>query len=265
MNHFLLFPDYRLISNYTPLSQDLDGLIEHYTHTGYPISLNSTHNGKEWIFIGTHLDGVKLQLETIISQHHLVDHRDNILFILLYTYQLIDDADEYLHFNLHRKSQTKQLAKLLLALKVTPEHQLVSLNLKTVHESGTTKITDQELIKWIYKGIQQQLASGSLHPGFMTPFDMALNSEEDLKTHAEQVIPRPTRAPIADYFMPLHKYLINETDFKPEGNAKLSDDMARFYFELLTILEVIKPDDITSEPKDYIHACFTNHARRVID
>ena len=265
MDYFLLFPDYTIISKYSPLPQSLEVLLEHYASTGYPISLKAKLKGNESMFVGTHLENVKLKLKTVLDDHNLTKHQENILFLLLYNYQLIDDADEYLHFNLHRKSQTKQLAKLLLALKVTPEHQLVSLNLKTVHESGTTKITDQELITWIYKGIQQQLASGSLHPGFMTPFDMALNSEEDLKTHAEQFIPRPTRAPIADYFMPLHRYLINETDFKPEGNAKLSDDMARFYFELLTILEVIKPDDITSEPKDYIHAGFTNHARRAID
>ena len=265
MDHFLLFPDYNIISKYSPLPQPLQALLEHYVSTGYPISLNARHNGTEFMFIGTHLENVKNKLQTFIDDHNLTQHQENILFLLLHTYQLVDDADEYLHFNLHRKNQTKQLAQFLLALKSTPDNKLVSLNLKTVHESGTAKITDPELITWIYKGIQQQLESDSQHPGFMTPHDMELTTEEDLNFHATQVIPRPTRAPIADYFMPLHKYLVNETDFKPEGSAQLSDDMARFYFELLTTLEVIDPDTIQSEPKDYIHSGFTNHVRRAID
>lgn len=265
MDHFLVFPDYNIVSKYSPLPQRLEVLLEHYVSTGYPISLNARHNGTEFMFIGIHLKRTKQKLQTLIDDHNLTPHKENILFLLLYTYVLIDDADEYLNFNLYRKNQTKQLAQFLLALKNTPGSKLVSLNLKSVHESGTAKITDPELITWIYKGIQQQLESGSQHPGFMTPHDMELTTEEDLTFHATQVIPRPTRAPIADYFMPLHKFLINETDFKPEGSAQLSDDMARFYFELLTILEVINPDKIQSEPKDYIHASFTNHARRSID
>lgn len=265
MDYFLLFPDYNIVSKYSPLPQPLEVLVEHYVSTGYPISLNSRHNGTEHMFIGTHLEKTKQKLRTLIDDHNLTQHQQSIFFLLLYTYVVIDDADEYLNFNLHRKNQTKQLAQFLLALKITPYNKLVSLNLKSVHESGTAKITDPELITWIYKGIQQQLEIGSQHPGFMTPHDMELNTEDDLVFHATQVIPRPTRAPIADYFMPLHKYLINETGFKPEGSAHLSDEMARFYFELLTILEVINPDKIQSEPKDYIHACFTNHARRAID
>lgn len=261
MEHFQLKPDYKKISKYCTLPTSLEQL-ETYFADGYAITLNSYHNGKEFTFTSKHLEKVKAKFQSLIEEYRLIDVQDDILFILLRTYQSIDEANDYLGFSQPRKIQSKELAKLLLSFKTTPPNQLVSLTLKTTLKTGTAKITDQALMSWIYSVIQSQLEREQVHPGFMTPHDMELKSEDDLAWHANQDVPKPLKVPAIEYVMPLHNYLINETSFKPEFGKQLSNEMARFYFNLLAILEVIDPSQIDSEPEDYIQASFTNHLKR---
>lgn len=261
MEHFQLRPDYKKISKYCSLPTSLEQLEDHFAD-GYPIVLNSYFNGVEYTFTGNHLTHVKKALRVLINWYNLAGEHENILFILLSTYQSIDNANDYLFFNYTRKIQTKQLAKLLLAFKTTPQNQIISMTLKTNLNSSTSKITDQELISWIYSAIQNKLDREQTHPGFMTPHDMQLQSQEDLIWHTNQKVPKPIKVPAIEYVMPLHHYLINETALRPEAGTQLSDRMANFYFSLLVILEVINPDKIQSEGKDYIHASFANHQKR---
>ena len=269
MEHFLVKPDYDTIAKYYSMSESKEQFADQYAEDGYPIVIDAYYNSKDELFFsGDHIKQVEKAFKVILLKYDLLDHYDNLLFLILKKKYQTDQIffameDEYLP-----QKRAQELAKLILAFKTVSEDHLVSISLKTTDSSDTAILKDKKLISWLgkllLKAIDENKEPISLFS--LTGDKFLRGSIEELKSIAKKTIKSPyvgRKKYLADFCFYLHPYLISETAIRPDVETNFSDSELNFYYEVLVLLEMLPNHDrIGSNPEDYIRTLLKNEFKK---
>jgi len=262
MLHFNPYPDFSVLSKYFKFQHLPEELTQQYPDA-YPIVI-------DWYDTEEKVAHIEEGFREIIKKYKLESSFDNLLFLSLGKLQELDSIQYELDFQFAQKKRTKELATLLLFFAESSPYQIHTILFKTNKKSAP--IIDKKLIDWIQTIIIQSIKDGKMkltdfEYGIMDAFFDERKEQLDLnklKIAATQSLissKKEEKRLIADFCLYLYMYLVNETDIKPNPNSLFSDAMLNFFFDLLTLYELINPDRIQSEPKDYLGTLLKNRIK----
>jgi hypothetical protein len=167
------------------------------------------------------------------------------------------------------KLRGREVAQLLLTFKETEPKDYHSIQFKT--RLGTTKVTDKRVIELVLNLLSEGIRDRNYGIGSFewtlseqlfddTPKGKQLSIPK-LEVQAKQTIishKRKEKGLLADFCLYMFKYLEVETDMRPEKTKLLPDRMLHFYYDVLVLFELIDPNTIESEPKDYVSSLLRN-------
>ena len=257
MEYFLLKPNYVTLSRYISFGMTQEQFEMNYAD-GYPLMIDAYYDSNDHLkFSGDHIQEVEEGFKAITERFGLTEHHENLFFLALSKRYEMDQVafvlqDEYL-----AQKRAQELAKLILAFKVTPQDKLYALQLKTNDTETSPNIKDNALTSWIGKLLLDAIERNQEPIGLfgLTGDKFLRGSVEQLREIASRKIPNPSTGRnkyLADFCLYLYPYLINETDIRPDVSTLFSDNQLKFYFELLALLDMLNPSRIDSYPEDYM-------------
>lgn len=262
---FVLSPNFTVLVNYFPFEETAEQLQQKYAN-GFEYLVEFYDNDED-------IRRIKEGFQVIAAKYDLSNHYDNLLLIALYKLNITEAALYELRLQHPLQERTKELANLLLAFRQSERKHLNSFALKTF--TNAAKVTDGWAIEWILTLLEKGIAKGQYPIG---GFDYSLNEKfhdtlpngdkvlslQKLKEEAERPVvsyKRMVKSYHADFCLYVYRYLDQETDIRPDKTKLLSDAQLNFFYELMVLLEMINPDTIDSEPKDYIGSLLRNRIK----
>lgn len=211
------------------------------------------------------------KLKELLAENGLIDHYDNLLYILYNAYHEVWTGIQQHIDNYESQHRARELARMLLLLKDTPRHKLDIVIFKSYKE--ISKITDTNLTTWIsetlIKAIEQgkfplnmfginvmEMLSDQLPPQENLPIN--LDKLEAVKKKQFQNWKKHIKTGKFRICLPIFLYLQNETGLKAAEGINFSDAQLEFLFNLLQLLKQIHIDQIQSKPKDYMRSGMVN-------
>jgi hypothetical protein len=263
MDHFLLHPNFSTLSKYIELQDSLNNELNF--KDGIEVRVEPFFDSQNDLkFCGDHILEIESGFRLICNKYNISEHYDNLMYLSLSMLKEIDELKFHAEDTYAYKKRSKELAQLLLAFKESGERHFTNLMLKTL--TSTVKISEPKLMTWICSLIEDSIQNGSVPYHVLGLEDMQMNDEVQLEIKANQrliIPPVGFKKYYADFCFHLYPYLINETRLRPEANVLLSDAMANFYFDLLVLLEMLNPNEVQSEPQDYIRTILKNRINRL--
>lgn len=264
MKHFLVRPDFDIVSKYYTL-QDSVELMKVFYADGYPIVIDCYCNSKgEWFYTDDHINEVEIGFKAILRKYGLQVHYENLLFLVLNKKWEIDQVSFALEDEYVVQKRAQELAKLLLAFKDTAENQYQGLQLKTTNSNLSPVVKDKKLISWLGSLLIDAIDQEKEPIGLLslTGDKFLRGTIEKLKEVANRRIANPNavrKKYLADFCLNLYPYLVSETNIRPDAKTLVSDNQLNFYFDTLVLLGMLNSDKIHSEPKDYMRTLLKNH------
>jgi len=210
---------------------------------------------------------------TICERYDLTALYDDLLLLFLLKYQQINAIVDELEENYKRTLRVKELASLILLVKQTKADKFKSLSIATPFDS--VKIHDPALINWISNDIIKTIENKSYLVSLfgLIAEDMLIDkSNGDYKVTIEKlelaskafIEPSPKiNEQKADFCLNAHKFIITESNIKPDPNVWFSDNLLKFYFEVLVLFGYVNESSIGSEPKDYIRSILWQRLKKL--
>jgi len=267
MLYFNPKPDFNKLSKYYKFSEPAETMFQQYSD-GYPIII-------DWYDSDEKVDAIQNRFTEIINDFGLIEHFDNLLFLVLSKIQDVEAIIDELEFQYHQKKRTKELANLLLTyFEAQPKFVNASIHLKT--RTGAAKLNDPKLIQWLFDSILKGFKEGTMNIADFEYnirerfFDDTENgkmlSKTKLNIEANAKIDSPNKsikALQAEFCLYVYLYLRHETEIIENKNAFLSDKLLNFYFELISLFGYIDPNAIESENKDYMSSLIRNQVNKI--
>ncbi|MBE9584011.1 hypothetical protein IM792_06080 [Mucilaginibacter sp. JRF] len=265
MTNFLVKPDYHLLSKYYRLSTEPDIMQEKYSG-GLIVELMMCTTNEQ-------ASAIRQGFETIVNKYDLFAHLNNLLYLVFNKINIIDSVLYEYDWAYSYAKRTRELAQYLLAFKESDISRRNGLILKT--QTSTAKIEDANLIELIGNSLIKALKTGNVPLSVIEYntidrfFDQDGNdlklSLTKLRREANTNLESPKKRyneQLIEFCLYLYPYLTNETSIKPSENTLVSDAQLNFYFDLLCLFEFLSPDNISSEPKDYMRTLLKNKFKK---
>jgi hypothetical protein len=211
-------------------------------------------------------------LRTIVETYGVSDHYEELRYLILQKNEQIRERYDAYWLNYNDDLTSKEVAKFLLAYKVSKPNQDFQLVAKPL--TGSVAVKDTTVAKWmceqIYKAIEAKefpfgvFGEKILYNLFGEDFNSdAPISMERLKATAELKPRKPTvriKKLLVEFCLYIQVYLINETTLTAPPEVLLTDAQANFFFDVLELIGYVDKETVAI-PKDYIHAMFNNHVK----
>ncbi len=214
------------------------------------------------IYYGTEeqIQQIETGFKSILNKFDLSDHYDNLLYVCLNQLDVIENTLIQIDNDFLYKKRAKEFAQLLLFIEKTETRHYHSISFKS--NTQTVKVADKELATWLGETIKTAFRPGNFPFSFLGLEDMRMRSTEELKNLAGSNIRKPsgkpTRRQLTTFCMLLKAYLEGESELT-NVNALFTDLELNFYFELLVLFGLLNPEEIDSEPKDYVSTMLRNN------
>ena len=233
--------------------------------TGYPIVIDWWEEERD--------KAVFNSFQKILLRYDLVEFGDDLFLLLLLKYKLIEERIYDLELDYKNRNRAKDLANFLLLAKQTPKNKYNKLVLAT--NTDTAKVIDPDLIAWISQLITENIEEGNYPISMLglAAVEMFTDREnpnelniEKLRAAASTRISSPAKVikeQQADLCLFIYKYLVSETDIKPEPNTWFSDRQLNFYFDILELFQYVDRLKIESEPKDWARTFLMNRFKQL--
>jgi hypothetical protein len=262
------------------LKPDLDKVANYLTPYQMKRALEEGYVIVEPVFDQEEGDKYQEKLDAVIKKHGLNNLRDELLVVIFTEDEslndaLISDREQYDGMN-----TAIEVSNFLLAIKQAEGNHSIQIGIK--ENSGTANrpsnknyfISDQVISKWMGQLIVDAVESGK-YPGFefgeiFRDSIAGLNTSgkqqeikiENLKYGASlknrnfNVYKKRRQV---HFCLHIKTFLDKHSILNAPEEVKITDAQANFFFDILSALGYINPDDIESEPKDYISAMIRNH------
>lgn len=233
--------------------------------TGYPIVIDWWDEERD--------KAVFNSFQEILLKYDLVEFGDDLLLLLLLKYKLIEERIYDLELDYNNRKRAKDLAMFLLLAKQTPKNKYNKLVLAT--NTDTAKVNDPDLVAWISQLITENIEKGNYPISLLglAADDMYTERENNKELNLEKLSTAATVRLItpakvikeqqADLCLFIYKYLVSETDIKPEPNTWFSDKLLNFYFDILEGFQYVDHLKIESEPKDWTRTFLMNRFKQL--
>lgn len=209
-------------------------------------------------------------LSTILDSYDLQDHLNELYFIVIMLDYEYTSIKESLDQDYKDTQISKEVAQFLLTYKSAKPNQTFSLVAKSLTSSASIK--DERVAKWmcqlIYEAIESQkfpfdiFGENTLINLFGQDFHNKPLSIEKLKSTSELNPRKPTyKKYLAKFCIELRSYLNEHTTLTTPEGVLLANTHANLFFDIFEMLGYLDRMQISSEPKDYIHALLRNHLK----
>jgi len=215
------------------------------------------------------------KFKALATEYGLVKHYDTLLYIILLEHNNADIKFYHSHSVYDKHKRIKELAQLLLMFQPDTKHKPDKLQLSSAMEN--VKLTDQTLINWIGKLINQTIQELNLKPtelgeevfDFISNKDRSILSAEQnlnydkIKQYAAHSVRKPTirerNKVLAPFLLNVLKFLNKETTLSSPPTIRFTDEQLNFLYNLANLLEWIDDKRVGSEGKDYLGTLLLNH------
>jgi hypothetical protein len=256
-------PDFKTLSKYYQFQISPEVLKEQYAD-GFPILI-------DWYYTDEMVDGITEQFTEIVNRYGLSEHNDNLMYLILNKAQEFEALVTAAIDENNMMLKAKELAGFLLAYLNKEANKVPGLLLKGF--TDTYKISDPYLSTWIGSLVSKAIVEGNVPLQLMNMatdylFIETVDGErrisadkvlevyntkwQNTSTYINQYQTR-LRAEFCFYLLP---YLNNETPLNKGDNNNFSDQQLSFLYEIMILLEFIKPGafdkSMDYEPKDSI-------------
>lgn len=262
-----LKPDLAKISNYLNPFQMKRALEEGYVTV-------------EPVFDQEDGDRYKQQLEAVITKHGLNELRDELLLVIFMEHENLNESLLYDKEQYDSINTAIEVSNFLLAIKQADTNHSIQIGIK--ENSGTANrpvnknyfITDQVISKWMGQLIIDAVESGK-YPDFefgeifrdsiaglnLTGQQQEIKIENlkygaKLKNRSFNVYKKRRQV---HFCLHIKTFLDKYSILNAPVDVKITDAQANCFFDILFALGYINPEDIESEPKDYISSMIRNH------
>lgn len=258
---FILHPNFQILTKYLPFDESPDELDILYKD-GFEIEANRYYTPDT-------IKHIEDSFRAIVKKYYIEEHYDNLLLMALDKLEVILSSMFELKRLNEYKLRGKEVAQLLLTFKETEPKDYHSIQFKT--RLGTAKVTDERVIEFILNLLSDGIRDRNYGIG---SFEWTLSEQlfdetakgkqlsiQKLEVQAKQTIishKRKEKGLLADFCLYLFKYLESETDMRPQTTKLLPDKMLHLYYDVLVLFELINPNSIDSEPKDYVSSLIRN-------
>jgi hypothetical protein len=265
-------PNFTKLSKYYQFQVSPEILQEQYAD-GFPILI-------DWYYTNEMVDGITEQFTEIVNRFGLSDHTDNLMYLVLTKAQEFEALVTAAIDENNMMLKAKELAGFLLAYQNKEANSAPALLLKGF--TDTYKISDPYLSAWIGSLVSKAITNGDVPLQLMNMATdylfietvdgerrISKNKVEDVynrkwqntSTYINQYQTR-LRAEFCFYLLP---YLNNETSLTKGDNNNFSDQQLSFLYEIMILLEFIKPGafdkSMDYEPKDSIRNSLIKYAK----
>ncbi|WP_461450122.1 hypothetical protein [Mucilaginibacter sp.] len=287
MEFFIVRPDYAQIAKYHQISisredlvklktdkqklQYLNKLTKEQSKHGIELMIEPYDKDGKVLFDDEHVKEVLVEFEVILERYNLVQHRENLLFMIVNLVQSLNSNFDYLQYESYEFQQRlKELAGFMYSLKNNPKDKKYTLTLKskdreTSKAMDTFNITDQKLIEWMAKFVMDVIDGGEAPVYLFGIYENAVNRTKssgptilrELKDAASLTNKSTTQSrnkQTAGHFcLCLIPYLEGETSLKVAERWKTNDKQLRFLYEICMLFDLMDkqfdPDikDVTPE------------------
>jgi hypothetical protein len=211
------------------------------------------------------------QLSTILDVYGLQDHKNELYFTVImldYQYRSIQDI---LNQDYQDTQTSKEVAQFLLTFKTAKANQSFSLVAKALTDSGSVK--DERIAKWMCQQIYEAIDSKKfpfeifgekvlLHLFGSDPINSKTISLERLQAASKLNPRKPTyKKYLVNFSIQLRAYLNEHTTLTTPEGVLLANTHANLFFDIFEMLGYLDRMQISSEPKDYMHALLRNHLK----
>jgi hypothetical protein len=260
MIYFNPQPNYQVVSKYYKFPFSPEEMEIRYAD-GFDIHINH-------IYTDEAVAAIENGFKHIMQKYSLVSHYDNLLLLTLGKVQETEAILDELYFQYNQRKRTKELANFILTF-IESKRGGNSLSLKTIWQ--TAKITDDALVSWVLKIIEEAVQSGNMPAGeFQYDIREILfdRTEEGLKfnvaklkVEVDRTVVSPNKQVRKQHALLcfyLNAYIIGETNLKPNPDTLFSDQQLNLYFDILCLFGYINADNVDSENKDYMSSLLRN-------
>jgi hypothetical protein len=214
----------------------------------------------------------------ILKEYKIEEHYETLLYICLVESNHGEIQFQHKFDAYNRSKFDKELAQLLLINK--PDSTFKPNSIKVSSITDTVKITNDKLITWIGKLINNAIEKGNFTSeelneaiyGFTADEEGRITFDSPLLNYnrIQQVAEQTTRKPgirernrfLAPFLFRVLAYLNEETLLYAREGVRFSDEQLNFLFKIAELLEWVKASIIESEPKDYIYTLLANYSKR---
>jgi hypothetical protein len=262
------------------LKPDLEKIANYLTPYQMKRALEEGYVTVEPVFDQEDGDRYKQQLEAVIDKHFLNELRDELLVVIFVGDEDLNEALQWDRETYDGINAAIEVSNFLLAIKQADNNHSIQIGIK--QNSGTANrpsnknyfISDQVISKWMGQLIVDAVESGK-YPGFefgdifrdsiaglnITGEKQELKIENlkngaSLKNRSFNVYKKRRQV---HFCLHIKTFLDKYSILNAPEEVKITDAQANFFFDILSVLGYLNPDDIESEPKDYISAMIRNH------
>jgi hypothetical protein len=209
----------------------------------------------------------------ILDSYEVQDHINELYFITMmldYEYRSLQDI---LDQDYQDTQTSKELAQFLLTFKTAKPNQSFSISAKAMTKSGSVK--DERIAKWMCQQIYEAIESKNfpfeifgekvlLHLFGSDPMNSKTISMDKLEAASKLNPRKPTyKKYLANFSIQLRAYLNEYTSLTTPEGVLLANTHANLFFDIFEMLGYLDRMQISSEPKDYMHALLRNHLKPV--
>jgi hypothetical protein len=273
MEYFIVRPNYAQIAKYHHISlpsedlvklktdkqklQYLNKLTKEQFKNGIELMIESYYKDSKLLFDDEHVKEVLVEFEAILERYDLVQHRENLLFMIVNLVQSLNSNYDYLQYESYEFQQRlKELAGFMYSLKNNTKDKIYTLTLKskdreTSKAMDTFSITDQKLIEWMTKFVIDVIDRGDAPLYLFGIYENAVNRKKssgpttlrELKDAASitnnSTFQSRNKQTTGQFCLCLIPYLNGETPLKIAKGKETNDKQLKFLYDICTLFDLI--------------------------
>lgn len=221
-------------------------------------------------------------LRGVVEKYKLDEVREELLYVIFREDEILGDNIRNDQQRYDYLENTIDVSKFLLAFKCSEDspHFQIGVKENTGTElmpiNKTHFIKNPEISKWMCQLICDAIEAGNLPYGLVDEQSTEnifgssyygsqarvkienLERGANLKNKSFSVYRRKR---YVEFCYQIKNFLEEYTNLKSSANVKISDEQAKFFFDILSVLDYIDSDSIGSFPKDYINSMIANYSR----
>lgn len=211
------------------------------------------------------------ELSTILDAYGLQDHINELYFTVImldYQYRSIED---FLDKDYQDVQTSKEIAQFLLTFKTAKPNQPFTLVAKAL--TSTASVKNEQIANWMCQQIYDAIEAKKfpldlfgekvlLHLFGPDPMNIQSISLDRLQAASKLNPRKPTyKKYLANFCIQLRAYLNEHTNLPTPEGVLLANVHADLFFDIFEMLRYLNRMNISSEPKDYIHALLRNQIK----